>query len=429
MDVVDAAARDLWVPGPEVSSAHRRQRWPGSNAQSLSGTHRVGKQAWEAWDEPYKVSYREYVHNQVTKDTTTYSLKNAISRSKVFEQLDPGWKSVILAHYGAITMPEYLASIGEARMGRFGRAAAWRNTATFGTLDEVRHGQIQAFFPYGLLPKEPRGDWALKAFHTDNWIILAVRHLFDDMFVANDALSVAIQLTFMLETGFTNLQFLGMAADAIDVGDLEFGALISSIQTDEARHAQQGEPTKVLIDNGHKEYGQFLIDHMFWRSWRAFALLTGLSMDYYTPLEARKMSFKEFIQDWVVKQFAEQFRDYGLTFPGTGTSSLTSWTGTTTHPHHHLELPPASGGTPMLASPRRAGVAGGEVPRLEPRLRQALGRPHAERPRRQASRDLSRDAAGRLQHLPAPGRPRCGPAGRREHRPRLAAVRARGRAR
>lgn len=66
-------------------------------------------------------------------------------------------------------------------MGRFGRAAAWRNTATFGTLDEVRHGQIQAFFPYGLLPKEPRGDWALKAFHTDNWIVLAVRHLFDDM--------------------------------------------------------------------------------------------------------------------------------------------------------------------------------------------------------------------------------------------------------
>ena len=142
--------------------------------EQLSGTHRVGKQAWEAWDEPYKVSYREYVHNQVTKDTTTYSLKNAISRSKVFEQLDPGWKSVILAHYGAITMPEYLASIGEARMGRFGRAAAWRNTANIlGTLDEVRHGRIQAFFPYGLLRE--RGSGIGKAFHTDNWIILRHR--------------------------------------------------------------------------------------------------------------------------------------------------------------------------------------------------------------------------------------------------------------
>lgn len=284
--------------------------------EELSGTHRVYTEGWLKWDEPYKVGYREYVHNQVTKDTTTYSLKNAIGRSKLFDQLDPGWKSVIVAHYGAISMPEYLASIGEARMGRFGRSAAWRNTATFGTLDEVRHGQIQTFFPYGLLDKEPRGDWALKAFHTNNWIVLAVRYLFDDMFVANDALSIALQLTFTLETGFTNLQFLGMAADAIDVGDLEFGALISSIQTDEARHAQQGEPTiKVLIDNGEAEWGQFLIDHMFWRSWRIFALLTGLSMDYYTPLESRRMSFKEFIEDWVVKQFADQFRDYGLEFP------------------------------------------------------------------------------------------------------------------
>ncbi|HEY0226649.1 MAG TPA: hypothetical protein VGC05_09675 [Mycobacterium sp.] len=54
---------------------------------------------------------------------------------------------------------------------------------------------------------------------------------------------------------------------------------------------------------------------MFWRSWRIFALLTGLSMDYYTPLESRRMSFKEFIEDWVVKQFADQFRDYGLEYP------------------------------------------------------------------------------------------------------------------
>jgi toluene monooxygenase system protein A len=284
--------------------------------EELSGTHRVSSEGWLAWDEPYKVSYREYVHNQVTKDTTTYSVKNAIARSKLFDNLDPGWKSAILAHYGAITMPEYLASLGEARMARFGRAAAWRNTATFGTLDEVRHGQIQAFFPHGAIEKEPRSDWALKSFHTNNWIVIAVRQLFDDMFVANDAASLALQLTFTLETGFTNLQFLGMAADALDVGDIEFGSLISSIQTDEARHAQQGEPTiRVFIDNGHKDWAQFLIDHMFWRSWRVFALLTGLSMDYYTPLENRTMSFKEFMDEWVIKQFSDQFRDFGLDYP------------------------------------------------------------------------------------------------------------------
>lgn len=73
--------------------------------------------------------------------------------------------------------------------------------------------------------------------------------------------------------------------DALHVGDIEFGALISSIQTDEARHSQQGEPTlKILIENGKKAEAQKLVDQMFWRSWRIFGLLTGFSMDYYTPL-------------------------------------------------------------------------------------------------------------------------------------------------
>ena len=73
---------------------------------------------------------------------------------------------------------------------------------------------------------------------------MAVRYLFDDMFVANDATSIALQLTFTLRPGSpTQSSSAWPPTDAIDVGDLEFGALISSIQTDEARHAQQGEPT------------------------------------------------------------------------------------------------------------------------------------------------------------------------------------------
>lgn len=116
--------------------------------------------------------------------------------------------------------------------------------ALFGTLDETRHAQIQLLFGHGLLEKDIQFDWTHKASHTNEWGIIAARHLFDDMFTANDAIATAIQLTFTLESGFTNLQFLGMAADALEVGDVEFGALISSIQTDESRHAQQGEPKK-----------------------------------------------------------------------------------------------------------------------------------------------------------------------------------------
>jgi len=121
--------------------------------EELSRDLGVPPEEWWSWDEPYKISYREYVHNQVTKDTEVYAVNEAIARSRLFDELDPGWKGAILAHYGAIAIPEYLAAIGESRMARFGRAAAWRNMATFGTLDEVRHGQIQVAFP------ESGGGW------------------------------------------------------------------------------------------------------------------------------------------------------------------------------------------------------------------------------------------------------------------------------
>ncbi len=310
-------ARDQWYDTTRDMNwrpqyVTQEEIWP----EELSNSFGIAPEAWWAWDEPYKIAYREYVHNQVDKDTSVYAVNSVVARSRLFETLDPGWRSALVAHYGAIAVGEYLAALGESRMGRFGRSAAWRNMATFGTLDETRHGQIQTFFPYSALAKEPRLDWAHKTFHTNEWGAIAARSLFDDMFTANDAVSTAIQLTFTFETGFTNLQFLGMAADAMKVGDVDFGSLISSIQTDEARHAQQGEPTiKLLIEHGRADVAQQLIDHMFWRSWHVFPLLTGLSMDYYTPLEHRSHSFKEFMNEWIVKQFLDQFRDFGLEKP------------------------------------------------------------------------------------------------------------------
>ncbi len=292
--------------------ATEEEVWP----EDLSNSVGIPMQAWATWDEPYKITYQEYVHNQAGKDAAVFAVNSAVARSQMYENLDKGWQGAILAHYGAIALGEYFAAIAESRMGRFGRAAAWRNMATFGTLDETRHGQMQTYFPYTLLEKEPRADWGHKALHTQEWGAIAARSLFDDMFTANDAVSTAIQLTFTFETGFTNLQVLGLAADAMDVGDVNFSSLISSIQTDEARHAQQGEPTiKLMLEHGKLDVAQKLIDSIFWRTWHVFSLLTGMSMDYYTPLEHRKHSFKEFMNEFIVKQFSDQFRDFGLERP------------------------------------------------------------------------------------------------------------------
>ncbi|MBB6444152.1 YHS domain-containing protein [Bacillus benzoevorans] len=283
--------------------------------KAMTGESKVPMEAWEDWDEPYKMTYREYVETQRDKDGGAYAVKSALSKAKITQQLGPGWNSILKAHYGAIAVAEYAASIAEARMARFGLDSAWRNTAVFGSLDEVRHGQIQLYFPHELVRDDIQFDWAHKALHTEDWASIAIRALFDDMFLATNVLDTAIQLPYSFETGFTNLQFLGMAADAMDIGDYNFSSLMSSIQTDESRHAQIGEATIQIMAKYDKEQAQFLVDKMFWKAWRTFALLTGSSMDYYTPLEHRKSSFKEFMEEWIIDQFIQSIEAVGLKKP------------------------------------------------------------------------------------------------------------------
>ncbi len=284
--------------------------------EPLSGAMGLSAQAWEAWDEPYKMTFREYIETQREKDSGAYSVKAALSRGQFFDQAPEGWKSVLKSHYGAFALPEYEASIAEARMARFSRAPGNRNMALFGMLDEIRHGQIQLYFPHEHCPKDRQFDWAYKALQTESWGSIAIRHLFDDMMMTRSATETAVMLTFAVESGFTNLQFLALAADAARTGDMTFSTLISSVQTDESRHAQQGAATlRVLIDNGKAAEAQRMIDIIFWRSWRAFCLITGQAMDYYTPPEHRTRSFKEFVLEFIVEQFVRAIEDLGLRKP------------------------------------------------------------------------------------------------------------------
>lgn len=62
-----------------------------------------------------------------------------------------------------------------------------------------------------------------------------------------DCVEAALATNLILEHGFTNLQFVALAADAMAAGDINWSNLLSSIQTDEARHAQQGFPTLAVL--------------------------------------------------------------------------------------------------------------------------------------------------------------------------------------
>ncbi|ABP50143.1 toluene hydroxylase [Pyrobaculum arsenaticum] len=197
----------------------------------------------KTYDAPYKVLYREYVKNQRQKDQMVFSVRDAAARAELDRKLDPVYHGgAFCFHITAIPIPEYTAVVGELRMARFGKAGEWRNLATYGSMDETRHAQLQILLSHDKININPKFAYAHKLFWVDGWVSDFARKFFDDIITAADAVENALMLTFGFETGFTNLQFVAYAAMANKAGDFLFGTAVASIQTDESRHAQIGHP-------------------------------------------------------------------------------------------------------------------------------------------------------------------------------------------
>ena len=271
---------------------------------------------WETYDEPFKVSYREYVQLQREKDAGAYSVKAALARSNHHAKIGPGYLSSLKWHYGANALGEYAACFPAGRMVRFSKAPSMRNMSAFFILDELRHTQIELFHAHELVKLDRQFDWASQAHHTMNVAALPGRHAADDIMMTRDIVTSSIMVNLAFETGITNVQMIAMSADAANMGDFCFSNLITSIQSDEARHAQIGTPlVGIMIRNGKKAEAQRAVDIGLWRMWKVFSLLSGIPMDYWIPLDKRDRSFKEYIEEFVVEQFERQLLDLGLDRP------------------------------------------------------------------------------------------------------------------
>ncbi|MET0594778.1 MAG: YHS domain-containing protein [Polyangiaceae bacterium] len=271
--------------------------------------------AWKDWDEPYRTSFAEYVQMQSKKDDGLEAIRGAIGKPDDFRRLPRTWQSALKLHAATLPLAEYAAVVGNLRGARFGRDSAWRMMATLGALDELRHTQIPLSSMHGLVRHDEQFDWTHRFYHSNNWVAIAARHFFDELLLASNAVEFAIGTHFVFETGFTNLQFVALAALARDVGDRMFEQTLTSIQSDEARHAQIGLPVLTKVIERDPAYAQYLLDKWFWRAWHLFAVVTGFSMDYLTPVEHRSRSFKEFMEEWILDQYVRSIEELGLKKP------------------------------------------------------------------------------------------------------------------
>jgi len=59
----------------------------------ISGHPWLDHAAWAEWNEVYRTTYREYVANQRAKDDAVLGVRSALSKSRLHEGLDPGWRT------------------------------------------------------------------------------------------------------------------------------------------------------------------------------------------------------------------------------------------------------------------------------------------------------------------------------------------------
>ncbi len=295
----------------EFSYVSEREVFP----EELSGKPWLPQSAWADWDEPFRTSFAEYVTQQSEKDASVYAVQAAVGKVRDYAKLPKGWLNGLKLHAATLPLAEFAAVVGNLRAARFGRDSAWRNAALLGALDELRHTQIPLLLMHELVRWNSQFDWTHKFYHSNNWVAIAGRHLVDELLLGSNAIEFAIATNFVFETGFTNLQFVGLSSLAHDVGDRMFEKMVGSIQSDEARHAQIGAPVLKKVAEHAPEYAQYLLDKWFWRSWLLFAVVTGFSMDYLTPLESRRQSFREFVDEWVIDQYLRSLDEFGLKKP------------------------------------------------------------------------------------------------------------------
>ena len=261
MGVDSAVRRDDWLDlARKVDWELTYVREADAFPEDASGRPWLAGAQWRDWDEPFRTTYGEYVRGQHDKERGLAAVRDALGSAIEQRRLPRAWQYGVKLHAATFALAEFAATVGNLRAARFGRDSAWRSTALLGALDETRHTQIPLALLHDLVRWDRQFDWTHRLFHSNVWVAIAARHMVDEMLLTADPIEFAIAANFVFETGFTNLQFLGLAALAGQAGDRLFERMTTSIQTDEARHAQIGPAVLAKVAAHDRARAQRLVD-------------------------------------------------------------------------------------------------------------------------------------------------------------------------
>lgn len=269
---------------------------------------RIRAKNWDAWDDPFRMFYREYVRIQAKKEVSYHSIADANQRFEVAKGIDRRWVEGMKLYMVALANTENFSANLMMRMARFIPSPSFSQAAMYQAIDEVRHGQNDVNY-MRWISRHQSGmeDWM--QWFQRHWLLQAARVGFENMY-SGDPFEMVIAVNGVFEAGWTNLLFVANPAVAVANGDMMFGQHQLTTQTDETRHIAMGMTGLRMMleaDERNVPVVQEWLDKWSWLLHRLVGGPTSIFIDYFG--KNKVMSYKEAFQHYYLKNYIEGLID------------------------------------------------------------------------------------------------------------------------
>ncbi|MGH8974268.1 MAG: hypothetical protein ACRD0C_13845 [Acidimicrobiia bacterium] len=274
---------------------------------------------WDRWDDPFHMSFKQYVEVQAKKDNGFHPTREAFDRYGGMERVDRRWIEGCKVLYPGLFHGEYGANRSHARVSRYAPAPALRAAAFYQSIDELRHSQNHVY-QLRMLNKHTEGFNNWSEWKRRHFVLQPLKFLFEDIVACTNVFEAVVALNVLVEVCYTNLVFVGLPSVGVLNGDMGLAGEFLTTQSDETRHMAIGQSTlRTLLEGDERnvEKLQYWLDKHFWICHRVFDSLLGVIPDYFARNKA--LSMKEMVKRYVVDNFVdglvEDLGKYGLQAP------------------------------------------------------------------------------------------------------------------
>ncbi len=274
---------------------------------------------WDRWDDPFRMSFRQYVEVQAKKDNGYHPAREAFERYGGTDRIDRRWVEGIKILYPVLFHGEYGALRSHARVSRYAPAPALRAAAFYQSIDELRHAQNHVY-QIRLMNKHTEGFNNWSEWKRHHFLLKPAKSLFEDIVASDNVFEAVMGLNIMVEVAYTNLVFVGIPSVGVLNGDYSLAGELLTTQSDETRHMAIGQSTlRTLLEGDERNLPilQYWLDKWFWLLHRVLGCSTGLIPDYFGRNKALPMNkmFSRYIENNFVAGLVEDLSKYGLQPP------------------------------------------------------------------------------------------------------------------